>query len=289
MSLILEDIPLIMDSMGWTVSARLMRHWFTLPPWPMDVPTKRGWIDPINLPRERLNDSIVTMAWAQRFARVGSGSNAVLALWQGPSQIDLLRRRVNRMAPQMGAPPWRFGDLRAGAARIDATCQIALVTVGDIDNDPLDDCYGALGVFNIKLAVSGIVLQEPSGRVIMVDQVGIYIRDAYDFVGRQFLGMWRADGIVPRGSTMGNLGNLASSYDMPIVRQRGSAPRPGQGGDGPGGTGPGPLDARGDNRIYRVWNASFADWRDRNGRGGDFIVLSDVAISNLAHPVRVPI
>lgn len=39
--------------------------------------------------------------------------------------------------------------------------------------------------------------------------------------------------------------------------------------------------------AYAVNNRSFRDWRTATGRGGDFVLFSDVAVIALPRPIRL--
>lgn len=259
-----------MDRMGWSVSARLMRRWFASAAWEMSEQEKNTAGPFATYARSRLDAQIVTMAWARRFQRISAAMNALQSEWSWKSDSrELLRLRVGRMQTRMSAPPWRFGDLRADAPTVEDTCQIRFHRVGST-TDPLDDCYGALGRFMVKLAVSGTVKREGQRLVIEVDQVGHYIKDSYDFTGDQFLGLWDRDGVSHDGFASG-LSRLGMARQRPIPLAR---------ADGDAG-------AQQDDRVYQVTNQSFRDWRAARGQGGDCFVFSDVAVTNLAAPVRV--
>ena len=120
----------------------------------------------------------------------------------------------------------------------------------------LDDLSAALGNFAFRVVVAGtiatVVSPPPAGlpqkapppappklRITTTD-VGVYIRDSYDFNGTQFLGFWNEkDGAV--------------SGSNPLV------------GDA-------------------VSNDDFRKWRAKNGKGGDFLVYSDLQTTHLTSP-----
>jgi Family of unknown function (DUF6402) len=83
--------------------------------------------------------------------------------------------------------------------------------------------------------------------IFEVDKVGIYLRDAYDYNGFQALGIWNRDRILSKAES---LGVVATS--------------PGKIAGFLGGFEP-------------VFNSTFRDWRASTGRGGDFLIYSDVS------------
>ena len=94
----------------------------------------------------------------------------------------------------------------------------------------------ALGRFAFRVIVAGSITPfRTSGTQqyrIMITDVGIYLRDSFDFNGDQFLGFWDD-----------------SDNSVSIVN---------------------PLSGT------AVSNKDFRDWRKNHGKGGDFLVFSDI-------------
>jgi hypothetical protein len=104
----------------------------------------------------------------------------------------------------------------------------------------LDDLGAALGRFVYKVAVRGQIRASKAGALtVKINGVGIYIRDSYDFEGSQFLGYWHTDD------------NTVTK--MPRIRLTS------------------PLDSE-----NLVTNDNFRAYRKATGKGGDFLVFSDV-------------
>ncbi len=83
-----------------------------------------------------------------------------------------------------------FGNLAAPTPTLDADyVNYRVVSFGSSD---LDDMAAALGNFTFRVVVAGGVAPIPkSPRFnVTVAEVGVYIRDSYDFNGTQFLGFW---------------------------------------------------------------------------------------------------
>jgi hypothetical protein len=118
-----------------------------------------------------------------------------------------------------------------------------------------------LGAFTFRVVVAGTVRpadrRKPGdgddvGHQVSINDVGIYIRDSYDFEGDQFLGYWdtgstylRPWGAVdsPQAAKRMKYGKVSLSYF--------------QGGE-------------------RIENADFRKWRMQTGKGGDFLVFSNL-------------
>jgi hypothetical protein len=116
----------------------------------------------------------------------------------------------------------------------------------DMNLTALDDMDAALGRFTFRVLVSGTVTTTraapgtPSRHAVSIAEIGVYVRDSFDFNGDQHLGFWN------------DTTNEVSSIN-PFT------------GD-------------------RVTNESFRAWRTSSGRGGDFIVYSDLKRTPLSTP-----
>lgn len=258
----LDDIPGVMRSrLGWPVAAALMERWFRGTGFAISLPIKRS--ERPNqlhqLPASQLEENAVPMQWALGFARVGAAVSQLQAQWKSPAGIVELQRKVTRQT--LGQTrPWHFGDLNQPAKILDDTCQVNFLKVGRF-SDPMDDFYGAMGEATLKIAVSGLVTPKGPGKVaIAINELAFYLRDAYDFNDDSFLsqplGFWGPGGVesTPR-----------SALDIPLDEQW--------------------IYANADEaarQSYLVQNKHFRQWRALHGRGGDFMIVSDV------HRVRLP-
>jgi len=143
-----------------------------------------------------------------------------------------------------------FGGLSQPLLRLDADFA-AERWIGQL-TDPLDDLYGALGNFALRVVVQGSVQPgagpsvvphpRPSATsgvyTVSIEQVGIYVLDSYDFDNDQWLGFWSRTG-VSRGPGLGR---------------------------------------------ELVTNGDFRTWRTRQGRGGDYYVFSDLRVHRRQPP-----
>lgn len=283
----LAEIPDVMEhKLCWPTSAALMRRWFALPAHTITRAEKEGVVDPRTLRPDRIDETLVRMEWALGFARPRSAHAAFLrGSWNTVEGRKLLARRIREASVQerIRQREWRFGNLRLPARVLDRTCQTNISGLdSDARRDPLDDWYGSMGRATMKVATSGIVTQLSPTRVrIVVDQLGIYIRDTYDFVDdrliSQVLGFWNSQGVT-RDGTAGNLWfdvDTSRKY-APGAAREGQACTAAQGSAGspPGAT-------------YRVQNKHFAEYRGTHRMGGDYIVFSDVKVERLRVPVTL--
>lgn len=260
MAFTLQNLPGVMRKQGWVVGAQLMERWFARGAREMPLDEKRGLI-----PSPDIETRLVTMRWALRFERASAAQQELLTSWsEGPhlrASAGVVQRRFRewRRRHPPGKAPERFGDLSAPTATVDATCQANFKAVSSSMLGPVDDFYAALGAAQINLAVSGMVEQIAPGRSrLMIDEVGTYLRDTYDFIGDQRLGSWGPSGMY----------RLAfGAPDIPVVAEGAQ--------DDPG------------HYCWSVSNGSFGDWRRHYRRGGDFVILTDVVRAKLAKPVAM--
>lgn len=264
----IRDIPSGMRRYGWTVAAGLMDRWFAKKSRVMTDPEKQGRI----LPKD-WDDSIVTMAWAMRFERARSARDRLIRGWSEPKRLARARpffeprlRAWPGIAGVKAGSEFRFGDLSQPTATVDSLSQLNFETVSSGVLGTLDGFYAAIGTGSIKIAVSGMARPgtgAAKGRIrLSIDEVGLYLRDTYDFNDDQMLGQWGPGGV-------GRIGVLAPS--IPIAQD-----------DVTTVFGWTPAEQQ---AFFSVNNSDFRHYRDRFQRGGDFIVFSDVERRRLATPV----
>ena len=233
------DIANAMKKMGWTVASSLMQRWADGASSTMTEAVKLGTVAPTS-PRQ-LDQSLVSMSWVKKFSRANAAYKTVIANALNPAGVKQLRNQLAEAGWKSGA--FALGSKSFDAATLDATCQTNFVPVGGLF-DTLDDFYGAMGKASIKVAVVGNVKQTPAkSHVFIVDALGVYLRDTYDFNGSQPLGVWNKDRCLSKAE-------MVLRFNSPIVALF----------DG----------------FESVGNADFRDWRTKTGKGGDYVVYSNV-------------
>ena len=113
----------------------------------------------------------------------------------------------------------------------------------------LDEIYGALGSFAIKIAATKFrtIANHHGFPAIEIDEIGLYVRDTYDFLnveGDQLLGHWSKKGVIRPG--------LIDYYAEPNFIDKDTT------------------------RYFKVTNDSFNRYREKTGKGGDFLAFSTV-------------
>ncbi len=184
----ITQIPGIMTAMSWNTAAALMNDWFSRP----------SHSDPLT---GTPNTSAVSVSWANGFSRSRSVYDALVAdrIWVNSASQDLIKRRLISVGLPGPGTSSTFGSVSASPAVLD-TDYVNYRAVSQGLLAPLDGLAGALANFVFRVAVQGTITDTGASpwyaigtqRAYRVDiqQVAIYIRDSYDFIGDQSLGCW---------------------------------------------------------------------------------------------------
>jgi len=232
----LTNIPRVMRGLSWLNGARLLETWFSRP---RAVATSYSAPDTTTIRMD---------SWALTFPRARQVYDQLVRdrIWSNtPAQRQVASWL--RLKGLLGNTQRSFGRL---ADPVPAQDPDYINQRGAGGYTSFDDMTAALGEFNFRVVIAGTVGPVGGGRPgfqVQISEVGVYIRDSFDFEGNQYLGCWsdNPDGFSPL---------------MP--------PEPGA-GMGMGLSFRPPL-------FTPVGNRDFRAWRDRTGRGGDFLVFSDL-------------
>ena len=256
----IRDLPRVMRRNGWTVGAQLMDRWFGRPARTMTDREKAG-----TDPSPDIETRLVTMRWALGFERVMQANNNLLATWDvrarepGPNRVVAGRLRRWRADRPGTRGAFRFGDLSGPTNVVDRTSQINFERIETSLFTSIDDFYAGIGNAAIKLAVTGVAKPIANDRYeLTVDEVGTYLRDTYEFIGDQRLGSWSPTGVD------------AMAFAAPMI----------------------PVVAEEAEDVllvgsYRVNNTSFQEYRRHYGRGGDYVIFSNVVRRRLSIPITI--
>ncbi|QXH49183.1 hypothetical protein KSS94_14600 [Pseudomonas fakonensis] len=291
-----SDIPDAMALKGWTQAEQIMRRWFTGAPYVMTKAVKKGDKKASELPAEQVMTDLPFEWLFTGSARVKPVVDDVVAKLKRVNNYNALVGRVLTSSPiekqlsnglvqlmrrlsKLGAIDLEQGQLRncyfdfsaKSAIELDECAQFNYLTVGTTPKeqaiDAMDDVYGALGGFAIKIAATSMwTVREPGVPAkIVIDEIGLYVRDTYDFLNSggedQFLGYWNATDV--RDAT----GVLARPAQRYTDLKASTSPR---------------IEDQG-KTFYRVTNDSFNQYRALHNKGGDFLIFSTV------HKVKVDI
>ncbi|QQZ28762.1 hypothetical protein HMY34_08340 [Thiothrix subterranea] len=274
----LNEIPDAMDKMGWKIAAQTMRHWFSIKPaWPtppddMPILIKTGEIDSLTLKSSQYNDQIIKMDWVLQFPRVVDAFEDLYNNWMSDAGKAELKKQLLKAGWQPNSSaPFRLGQNISTARELNSICQVNFRGFGS-KLDTLDDLYGALGIANFYLAVTGSVLwSSATSAAFDVERIGIYVKDTFDFNSGMFekivpLGIWNHERCLSKIESIDYAATpVILPMPSPVTR---SLKYPG---------------------FIPIYNRHFRDWQATTGTGGDFVVYSDVMWMpvNVA-PVQLP-
>lgn len=140
---------------------------------------------------------------------------------------------------------------------LDSTAQVNFKSIGS-KLDTINTWYGAMGNSTLKVCVRGKKKKIDGRNAFIVESLGFYLKDTYDFVDEGIkpepLGIWSKDRILDKKEsaiyiysyTQGLFGWLARHYSG----------------------------------FVPVFNSDFRRWREKHGSGGDYIILCDVYWTN---------
>jgi hypothetical protein len=244
-------IPEIMRNRGWRNGARLQDIWFSRP---ANNQAGRG------VPE---TNTIRMDSWALTFARCRQAYERITSerWWCSDEARDNLGRLLHGQG-KLTSRETAFGDLSLQVPQLNDQV-VTELWVGSL-TDRMDDMYAALGNFALRVVVAGTV--GPAGvqpiSVSTMTGSGRSPRTVGRYTARiEQVGFFIRDSFDYEGAQA--LG-FWSSNDVSRI------PLPG---------------------YDWVGNDTYRDWRARNGRGGDFIVYSDLKIVRRSPPdtVEIPV
>jgi hypothetical protein len=185
------------------------------------------------------------MKWALNFPRAISAYRELRSIIWGP-KTDSLRKSKDELFHKLRADgkftnrAQSFGGTQVSAVDLHETAHMNRRLVGENLSgkiiDPLDDLYCALGAFNLHLAASGTVQPIQGAK----------------------------PGLTTHQVKIDRLGfYVRDCYDFNNEQLLGFW----------GANGVSRVPGAG---LYTIENSTFRSWRAKHGRGGDFIVFSDV-------------
>lgn len=220
----LTDIPKIMrNKLGWIEAARLMEHWFSGKPYSLKRSEKTGKVLASKLSKEKLLIDL-SFKWLLKHKRIKSRVDDEISVFQdvrefhsliGFNKDNILNRLSNGLIifidrldklnlidfNNKKIKPGNMNFEKLSAIELDEVSQFNFLRISsrffDKMLDPLDDVYGALGSFLIKIAVVSFktYLDKQGFSIININRIGLYIRDTYDFLDEQKLGYWSREGV----------------------------------------------------------------------------------------------
>ena len=274
----INDIPKAMKRMRWMKSAALMTRWLTTPGWECPPAWKSGKELPrgLEIPDQHCDDKIITMSWLLRYPAAVRAVNKLLnerAL--SPAGLKVTANRLKKLGWD-GKGSYTFGRTNLlgrpsmSARELEQYYQNNYLAVGDnavvhVIVDTLDDIFGALGTYNLKVAVVGTAFRGTNKDVFFEPSyAGVYVKDFYDFNNDggydQHLGLWCEEGILTRGQSA-----YAKFFNMGVTHLKNKHMK-----------------------AAEVKNSDFLRYREKYGLGGDIIVFSDVYWVKMSGVYKLP-
>ncbi|EOC3058776.1 DUF6402 family protein [Cronobacter dublinensis] len=221
----ITDIPDVMASMGWIIAERFMRKWFNDSLYEMTREEKIGGKDMANIDKEHVLTGL-DFAWLLKSERVAKiFNNYVLSVSFVKDYHEFLGKKAttsNALSNGLSVIISRieqngFFD-RASETFRECNMDFTSLSAMDLENksqfnfirigstiwekgtDELDDVYGALGSFIIKVAFTKLRIENVALKrcKIIIEELGWYVRDTYDFINDksdQLLGYWGWNGV----------------------------------------------------------------------------------------------
>lgn len=268
-ALAVKEIPKIMKfQLGWRVAAKAMEKWFDLPGREMTTTEKASPNFKLSsLPSDYVVSDLIQWSWLDRFESIRQSYNSINSILNTPNAKTELARLCKQQLPALltatGNASSRstnttFRPLRIGnnPIAIHDDWQFQFTRVGYTPGS-LDELYGSLGNFAIYAALTkGQIEPVPnhlpassSGYRLRVQEVGIYVKDTFDFIGPQYLGHWNNKGMgINIAAGIGNAMN--QELKLTNISRLGI--------------------------IYPVGNEHYRQYRTLTNKGGDYYLLSDI-------------
>jgi hypothetical protein len=173
-----SDVPGIviseMRGMGWEEAPELMRIWEHRPP---AIAPK--YSAPVT--------HVIKMDWVLKFHRAKKVYDKIIKdrIWANEKSQERIAKTLKGIPRGTWSQP--IGDLSRPVTKIDEHW-VNSRPVGYLTD--FDALSGALGRFHLQVAIAGKMVRTGDEGLVKVEEVGLYIKDSYDFNGSQFLGFW---------------------------------------------------------------------------------------------------
>ncbi|WP_420996880.1 DUF6402 family protein [Cupriavidus sp. 30B13] len=292
----LQDIPIAMDRIGWPMSAKVMRKWFSgeLNYANTDLGATKG----INqggepFPASMIDTTMFTMEWILSFSRARNKYDELVGkiIFSQDS-----KKAIKGILARYEPSPYYFdaweicgGDFggyhrefQFQLNRVDAENKdkfLMFIRGAVLPNGVLmDDLYGALGAFSLYAALDGFYYKKigPARVRLIIMSISIYMKDVFTFHdrsdktvgvipnGTQYLGHWNKTGfiIIPFDTVVGEV-SKADWLMSPVARW-------------------GMVSS--DMVYYPVRNKDYRAWQLKHRQGGDLIIYSDRRILRFRDP-----
>jgi hypothetical protein len=253
------EIPKIMRNLGWNVAASFQDFWITGPANQLVGEQKDG-----KGSDRDLEIAAIEMKWVLNFSRAYKHYQLMISedVYASSAARALLRNRIVAQHQKTGKSVIQFGDFATKELERE-TQYINYRALGSstggkgsyfsLDAFTVDELIGALGRFAMFVIPKGVARIKPPNVEIEISEVGVYIRDSFDFNDDQPLGAWKKPNLID------------------IIPN-------------PQATVPTCSD-----QWINMSNYAYRQYRKRTGKGRDFLVYSDIKTSPVTTSFAIPI
>jgi hypothetical protein len=308
----MQDIPEAMENLGWPMSAKMARRWFSGPAYVYDEDQNK---------EQPTDDTSVTLKWVLKFKGAKKRYDELLseAIYNENAIVELKKKLV----PVISARFQNTSNLDFNTAhdlkdirQLHINWQFQKKLVSDIDTlDRLtpNDLTGTYGNFNFYAIIGNVEItgekyykydNAKQTRTYCIDpfvritHIYVYARDSYSFNDKpgatksQYLGHWSKEGMIVTaiGFISARLDAFQSNYDDskkirtswwnyvfpdPIPVDMPIDKRPHDG-----------AKFKEFNVYWPIYNKSYNDWREKHQRGEDFIICTQPKYMKLEKPIE---
>ncbi len=188
---IVKEIRNIMAAQGWQTAVRCQNEWINHP-----MNTQPSAVPPVT--------GILTMSWILGFQVANDEFNIIFsnATWKSKEALESLATQIKKMSTNnlISLPQTVGGSCTFGTFSMSTLPGKSYPEIEEYYYqyqarstklyDSIDEFLGAIGSLTFHIAAKGKVEKLASGYKIDIEQVGVYVKDSYDFTGSQYLGCW---------------------------------------------------------------------------------------------------
>lgn len=268
------QIPRIMVANGLTTGAQVMRRWFSLDAH-SNPETATPQFDLVDMtfvrsfsgPSEAIDDKLVEKIWTTDGAK-----KEIIRMLHKRGKLRTNGTHQFHFDNISNNNPTAFPQQRWD--RVDSD-YVTYIVAGSSYYGGIDDFKATLGRAVIRILVAGEVTVEDNIATVTINKVGLYLRDSYDFNDdedawfSQVLGYWEAhENYV---GTRPMVPSCEMQYESVNLIDGLAGFRTGYSG--------GWVSVPTGINCYesdRITNWHFRTWRAGSGKGGDFLIFSDI-------------
>ena len=277
----LTDIARVMGALKWKEAARFQRKWLDAPAFELGHDYKTGKKDARTLDKSHVLDDLPfdwLMSTNNRAKpKVDELLEDLIDIREYSGLVGKVKGILSTLSPglivllarmdKLGFVDTQNRRLRKGyrefknlpAIELEYTSQFNYVPMSTSTwskvTDEMDDVYGALGAYSLKVAATAIRVHEvhKGFPALEIDEIGFYVRDTFEFTNTgkdQFLGYWNKHGIL-RPGLLNYVFDHRDSAEPDSIEVDGAY-------------------------YFKVTNNSYNEYRKKFKKGGDFMVFSTV-------------